>query len=283
MPATIQSRRYGLRALAAWLDARGVLDVRQLGRAEVDAYVASVRAPKVKAAPHTIEGRIGALKGFFRFLVDTNRILLSPAEHVRERNLSHLVGPTMTVAQAQKLLAAPNTSLPHGVRDRALLELLYGTGLRRDEVGKLSIFDVDLAGGLVRVNEGKGGKARVVPLGSQAAHWLGLYLEHVRPRLAGRRHARTDRHTLFLGRSGEELSGPGLGKIVDAAARAAGVRASCHMLRRTMATELLRGGADIITVARILGHASPQTTQRYTKVETTDLRLVHARHHPRGA
>jgi integrase/recombinase XerD len=134
----------------------------------------------------------------------------------------------------------------------------------------------------LRVEEGKGGKARVVPLGSQAAHWLGVYLEHVRPQLARRKNARPASHVLFLGRSGEDLSGPALGKIVDAAARAAGVRVSCHALRRTMATEMLRGGADLVTVSRILGHACLSTTQRYTKVETPDLRLVHARHHPRG-
>jgi len=278
-PATLQTRRYGLRTLGDFIVARGIADVRQMSRGEVDAYVAAVRG--AKGAQRTNEGRICALKGFFRFLVDTNRILLSPAEHVREKNLQGLVGPTITPAQAERLLLAPNTSLLHGVRDRALLELLYSTGLRRDEVRKLSIFDVDLVGGLLRVAEGKGGRGRVVPIGKESARWLSTYLERVRPVLAERRRAGGS-HIIFLGRSGEDISGRGIGKIVETAARKAGVRVSCHGLRRTMATEVLRGGADIVTVAKMLGHVSPKTTQRYTKVETSDLRRVHSRHHPRG-
>jgi integrase/recombinase XerD len=280
-PATERTRAGGLRPLGVHLRAHGIDDVRQMTRAEVDGYVAALRARR-ELSPHTKEVWIGALKAFFRFMVDTNRMLLSPAEHVRERNLQGLVGPTITPRQAERLLRAPNTSLPVGVRDRTLLELLYGTGLRRQEAAELTVFDVDLAGGLVRVAHAKGGGERVVPLGATANKWLATYLESVRPKLAGHTRGRDDEHALFLGFDGRRLSPAGLAKVVKEAGKKARIRVSCHTLRRTMATEMLRNGASIREVAELLGHALLGTTQRYTKVVPVDLQAMHDRHHPRG-
>jgi integrase/recombinase XerD len=192
------------------------------------------------------------------------------------------MGRVISAKDAEKLLAAPNTSLPMGVRDRAILEVLYGTGLRRAEVVGLSVFDVDLAGGVLRVQHGKGGKERLVPLGQEAQKWLKLYLENVRPLLARRMHGREGEMALLLARDGRGLTRSALTNLVAALGRAAGVRASCHTLRRTMATELLRGGAQIVEVGTILGHANLTATQRYTKVAGSDLRRLQAEKHPRG-
>jgi integrase/recombinase XerD len=279
-PATVRARLDGLRVLGRYAEAHEISDLRQMSRTQVDAYVADLR--KRKLSPRTVENWLGTCKRFFYFLVETNRLLISPAEHLRERNLSHIMGPVVSAKEADRLLAVPNTSLPLGVRDRMILEVLYGTGLRRSEVTALTIFDVDLAGGLVRVQHGKGDKERLVPLGQQAQKWCKLYLENVRPVLCRRLHGRDGEPALLLGRDGKPLSRDAVAMIVKMAGKAAGVRASCHTLRRTMATELLKGGAKLPAVAAILGHAHLSATQRYTKVASADLRRVHREKHPRG-
>lgn len=279
-PSTVRIRCQGLQAFGRYVHGKGIEDVRQMTKRELDGYVTHLRMRKL--SPRTIQCWIATLKRFFAFLVDTNRLLLSPVEHLRERNLSHLVGPTLSITQAERLLAVPNTSLPIGVRDRALLEVLYGTGLRRAELATLTIFDVDLAGGLLRVSQAKGGTERIVPLGREALRWLGAYLEKVRPALARLSRGRDGEHRLWLGRDGRVVNPEALAAVVTKTARAAGIRASCHMLRRTVGTEMLRGGAQLPEVAALLGHRHLQTTQRYTKVVARDLKRVHAHHHPRG-
>jgi integrase/recombinase XerD len=279
-PATIAVRMQGVAKLRRFVEEHAISDVRQMTRAEVDAYVSELRRRKL--SPHTVESWLGTCKRFFGFLVESNRLLISPAEHLHERNLGHLVGRVISAKDAEKLLATPNTSLPMGVRDRAILEVLYGTGLRRAEVVGLSVFDVDLAGGVLRVQHGKGGKERLVPLGREAQKWLKLYLEKVRPLLARRMHGREGEMALLLARDGCALTCSALTSLVATLGKAAGVRVSCHTLRRTMATELLRGGAQIVEVGTILGHANLTATQRYTKVAGSDLRKMQVEKHPRG-
>jgi integrase/recombinase XerD len=278
-PATVQTRMHGLGVLRRYIEAEQIPDVRQMTRAQVDGYVADLR--KRKLSPWTVENWLGTCKRFFAFLVESNRLLLSPAEHLRERSLAHLLGRTVTAAQATKVLAAPNTSLPTGIRDRAILEALYGTGLRRAELVGLNVFDVDLAGGVLRVSQGKGGKGRLVPLGREAQKWLKMYLEKVRPVLARRMHGRDGEMKLMLARDGRPLTGKAMAIIVKRAGAAVGVAVTCHTLRRTMATELLRGGAQIVEVAAMLGHSRLTATQRYTKVAGVDLRRMQEKH-PRG-
>lgn len=279
-PATVLIRMQGLATLRRFVAAQGIPDVRQMTRAQVDEYVAGLHGQKL--SPHTVQTRLGACKRFFAFLVASNRLLISPAEHLHERNLSHLVGPVISTKEAERLLAGPNTSLPTGIRDRAILEVLYGTGLRRAELIGMSVFDVDLAGGVLRVAHGKGGKQRLVPLGQEAQKWLKLYLEKVRPALARRVHGRDSEMALLLARDGRPLTCGALTRLVAAVGEAAGVKVTCHTLRRTMATELLRGGAQIAEVGTLLGHARLTATQRYTKVAGVDLRRMQAEKHPRG-
>jgi integrase/recombinase XerD len=279
-PATVAVRMQGLARLGSFVEERAIADVRQMTRAEVDAYVAELRRRKLSR--HTVESWLGTCKRFFAFLVESNRLLISPAEHLHEKNLAHLVGPVISARNAEKLLAVPNTSLPMGVRDRAILEVLYGTGLRRAELVGLSVFDVDLAGGVLRVVRGKGGKERLVPVGNEAQKWLRLYLEKVRPMLARRMHGREGEMALLLARDGRTLTCKALTNLVATLGKAADVRVSCHTLRRTMATELLRSGAQLVEVGAMLGHARLTATQRYTKVAAADLRKLQAEKHPRG-
>jgi integrase/recombinase XerD len=279
-PSTVRIRMDGVATLRRFVEERAIADVRQMTRAEVDAYVVELRRRKL--SPHTVQTRLVTCKCFFAFLVESNRLLLSPAEHLHTKHLGHLMGRTVSTAQASKLLAAPNTSLPMGVRDRAIVEVLYGTGLRRRELLGLTVFDVDLAGGVLRVVRGKGGKERMVPLGREAQRWLALYLENVRPLLARRMHGREGEMAMLLARDGRALTPEALSKLVATLGESVGVKVTCHTLRRTMATELLRGGAQIVEVGALLGHARLTATQRYTKVAAADLRKLQVEKHPRG-
>jgi integrase/recombinase XerD len=254
-------------------------DLRALAPADLDHYAARLSASGL--AQSTVTMRLRGLKLFFAYLVETNCIFRNPLETWHERRREPLLGPTLSEAEAERLLSAPNTSLGEGIRDRALLELLYATGLRKKELVGLDVFDVDLAGGLVRVRDGKGAKDRMVPLSRAAARWLGEYLRHIRPRLSQRQGSGT--RALFLTRSGRPLSRGALDQVLLRHSQAAGLaRVSCHALRRTMATALLRGGADVRLVAEILGHARLSTTERYTKLVVSDLGRTHAKTHPRG-
>jgi len=277
-PATVAAYRAGVIVFGR---ARPGVDLRALTRRDLDAYLAGLSRSHL--APHTVSLRVRGLKRLFVYLVETQQLLASPLEHWRERRIDALPGPTLTEAEAARLCDAPSPSLPMGVRDRALLELLFATGLRRQEVVGLAVVDVDLAAGLVRVRHGKGGAERLVPLTGAARERLGEYLAHVRPRLVCRRRRGAGVPAVFLGRSGQPLTAGALVQILLRAAAAAGLaRVSCHTLRRTMATALLRGGADVRSVAEILGHRRLSTTVRYTRLTIDDVRTAHERTHPRG-
>ena len=255
------------------------VDLRALGRREMDAYMAVLGRTKLRQATVTLHLR--GLKRFFEYLVASQQLLVSPMDHWRERKSRALVGRTLSEKEAARLCQAPNTSLPMGIRDRALVELLYATGLRAGELIGLEVFDVDLAGGLVRVRLGKGGKERFVPIGESAQKWLGEYLTHIRPRISERGGDAVRR--LFLNRFGHPMNHAAIGQLLLRYSQLTGIaRVSCHTLRRTVATALLRNGADVPTVAELLGHSTLSTTQRYTKVVASDVRATHAKAHPRG-
>ena len=173
-------------------------------------------------------------------------------------------------------MAAPFPGSSIGKRDRAILELLYGAGIRLGEAVRADVSDLDLRQGLLLVRNGKGKKDRVVPVGGRAALALGTYLADVRPELVKRLES-----ALFLSRDGARLSKIGLQAMVKRHGQAIGLHVSPHTLRHTCATHLLRGGADIRHVQELLGHRSLQTTALYTRVAIEDLRQVLARAHPR--
>ena len=187
----------------------------------------------------------------------------------------------LTAAEAERVMAQPDLDTKLGLRDRAILELLYSTGLRRGELERLTIRDLDISGGTLLVRQGKGKKDRMVPLSERASAWLEKYLDEVRPHLVHPARGPDD-GTVFLGQRGTSLQGQQMAKLVRVYLRAARVpkEGACHLFRHTCATLMLEGGADIRYVQRMLGHATLQSTEIYTHVAIRKLQEVHARTHP---
>jgi integrase/recombinase XerD len=186
----------------------------------------------------------------------------------------------LSVKEAQALMVAPDSNTPTGTRDRAILELLYSTGMRNTELRCLKLSDVDSRRGEVRISFGKGRKTRIVPIGEVAAHFLALYLDNARSHLV----RRVDEELLFVSWRGRKLSKGSLTEVVHRYAVKAKIakKVTCHTLRHSCATHMLRGKADLRYIQEMLGHGSLSTTQIYTKVELSDLKRVHRECHPRN-
>jgi integrase/recombinase XerD len=224
--------------------------------------------------------RIIPVKAFFAWLAGRGRIALDPAVGLVLPKAEHrLPEATLSAEEAESVLAGPDVTTLLGVRDRAVLEVLYSTAVRRAELICLRIWDVDHARGTVFVRQGKGGRDRHVPIGARALLWVARYVDLVRPKLVAKE---TDR--LFLSASGEPLCADWLSRTTRAyiAAGAPGKRGSCHLFRHSAATLMLEGGADIRYVSEMLGHAKLESTALYTRVSIAKLRAVHAATHPAG-
>jgi integrase/recombinase XerD len=216
---------------------------------------------------------------WFRWLVKRNHLPTNPASDLdMPRVPRSLLPDPLEAHEVEAVLAQPDVTEVHGLRDRALLELLYSTGLRRAEAMRLTVYDIEPLRGIVRVHLGKGGKDRVVPIGERALAWVQRYLDEARPQLV----ADPQERTLFLNRHGRAFQSSGLGDRVRAYIEAAGVtkRGACHLFRHAMATQMLEHGADIRYIQAMLGHASLDTTQIYTHVSIAKLQAVHAATHP---
>jgi integrase/recombinase XerD len=226
--------------------------------------------------------RIRPVKRLFEHLTNSNQLLINPAEGIIETNRREKkIGPTLTQEEVKKLLQQPNMSLRGGIRDRAVLEVLYATGIRRNELLSLEVHDVDLRDGVIHVRKGKGNRQRVVPLGKTAAGYLKEYLEKIRPHY-GRKSPKERR--LFLTNEGTPLTGGALHVSLYHYRKQAGINksASPHTLRRSCATHMLQEGADIRYIQKLLGHASLATTQQYCKVIPVDIKKTHEETHPNG-
>ena len=233
----------------------------------------------------TQAARLSVIRSFFRFLVKSDVLLYDPAASLElPKRKGILPRSVLSKKETKQLLAAPDTTTPLGLRDRTILEVLYSTGIRNAELRSLQIYDLDLDRGLVRINEGKNAKDRVVPLGEVACTYLREYLTEARPRLLAARGREADtEQTVFLSKSGRPLLPLGIILPLRKHAKAAGIErpVTPHTLRHTFATHLLAGRADIRHIQVMLGHASVATTQIYTRVEVSDLKAVHHRCHPR--
>lgn len=223
--------------------------------------------------------RLVAVRQFFIWLVKANRIPFSPAESLEiPRPDRRLPEATLSAPEVSAVMRLPDVSRPLGLRDRAVLEVFYSCGLRRAELIDLVEADIDFGRATVFVRHGKGAKDRYVPIGERALFWLRLYLGYARPILAGNVEA----DHLFISSRGTPICPDWLCRRVRGYFADAGVnkRGSCHLLRHSVATLMLEGGADIRYVAQMLGHARLETTQRYTRVSIDRLRAVHAASHP---
>ena len=275
-PNTVDGYARDLEAFRAFLGARGT----DLGEVTGRDVLAFLRAQKARGlSGRTLARRVSALRGFYRFLVREGAVKASPLGRLEAPRVWKTLPRTLSAGEARSLVEAPRGTDPRGLRDRAILELLYATGLRVSEVSDLTFDQLDLGVGYVRT-VGKGSKERVVPLGERAKEALEAYLEMGRPRLTrGRRSPH-----VFVNRFGRRLSRQSIWKSVKQWCRSVGIPddVSPHTLRHSFATHLLEGGADLRSVQMMLGHADLSTTQIYTHVTRSRLRDLVRRHHPRG-
>lgn len=278
------SRRNYARAVEdflAWANAdHGVLSVNDVTREMLTAYRLRLQAePGVKGKPLALMTQIGILSGlrfFFSWLVKTGRLLSDPTLHLPQPKAPRYLPRSLKVVDITRFIRSlPKT--PLGLRDRAMVELLWGTGMRRSEISKLDLADVDFDQRTILIREGKGRKDRMVPLGKKAKEVLLEYVEKARPKLL----RGDDPGAVFVGQDGRRI---GRNHVTDRV-RKLGVKIRLkiapHLLRHSCATHLLKRRADIRHIQKLLGHTSLQTTERYTKVETADLRAVIQRCHPR--
>jgi integrase/recombinase XerD len=275
-PNTLEAYGRDLARLEAHA-ARRKRRVAVLRQADLAAFIADLRGQGLAA--RSVARAVHAVHGLYRFAVREGRAPADPMENLKAPRAFKALPRYLSAAQVEALLAAPDTATPLGVRDRAILEVLYATGLRVSELIGLRVDDLDMQVGIVTCF-GKGSKERLVPLGEIALSWVRRYLAEVRPVMAGPR----SRSVLFLSRRGGHLSRMGLWGIVRRHAVTAGVERvlTPHVMRHSFATHLLEGGADLRAVQAMLGHADISTTQIYTHVTRERLRQVYDRFHPRA-
>jgi integrase/recombinase XerD len=274
---TDQARRF--------LQAATADDIRQVTKGDIEAYIEGLYGHKTdKGKPYatgTLCVKVRAVKRLFEYLETANIVFINPAESITEPPKDKtLPRHVLDRKEVQKLLDQPNLGLMTGIRDRAILEVFYSTGIRLRELCALTVFDADLTGGMLRVNKGKGGKDRVVPMGRHAVKALREYITKARPRLTKKN--RKERR-LFINRYGNPSSVQVVSVMVRTFARQAKIKrkVTAHALRHTFATDLVKNGADIRAVQKMLGHADLATTQQYIRALGLDIKAVHQKTHPR--
>jgi integrase/recombinase XerD len=281
--ATLRTLRSGLARFLRHMRCERIQDMRRVSERHIVSYARRLATLETRTGkPFTTNTRRQALsnvRGFFAFLLRVGVVLRDPTAGVPMPRPHRLPRPVLSEAQARRLMAAPHLSTRTGTRDRALLETLYGSGLRAKECLSVDLSDLDLARMTLLVRDGKGRRDRVVPLSFRAALALDVYLRELRPEMAKGARERA----LFLSKYGRRLSQTQLQAIVAQHAKAAGIptRTAPHALRHACATHLLEGGADVRHVQAILGHRAIETTALYTHVQVKALARVIQRAHPR--
>ena len=274
---TVENYVRDVRRFAEWAGARGCREPQAVTVPDVRAFVYALK--DLGLATATIRRQISALRSYYRFLVGEGHAVRDPTERIETPKGWRTLPTVLSVAEIERLIAAPAGEGPLPLRDRALLELGYATGARVSELVGLSLQDLLYEDGLIRVL-GKGSKQRLVPLGRRALGQVALYVRESRTALdRGKGRGR-----LFLNARGTPLSRVGAWGVIKQAAARAGLtkRVTPHTLRHTFATHLLEGGADLRAVQEMLGHADLSTTQLYTHVDRDYLRSVHRQYHPRA-
>ena len=273
---TLAAYRRDLNAFAAWLDHSG-RSLEQAASADVESYLAHRFATQAK--PRTAARYTASLRRFYRYLMRENSIQTDPTQFLDTPKLPRSLPKVLSESDVESLLNAPNIDSPAGLRDRAMIETLYATGLRVSELVGLKLLNLDLNAAVLRVS-GKGGKDRLVPLGEEAQHWLSRYLRESRPMLL---NGKTSAE-VFVTPRGAGMTRQAFWHLLKRQARIAGIQKplSPHTLRHAFATHLLSHGADLRVVQMLLGHADISTTQIYTHIARERLKTLHRQHHPRG-
>jgi site-specific recombinase XerD len=281
--STIALARYVVPGFLAYLSKRRIHDVRLATLADLQAFAANLvhvgGERKANLSAGTVQSQIGTVRRFFAFLERRGTILVNHALWIEVRRTRQLPRNVISEQQAGRLMNVPSAKTDVGRRDRAVLELIYGTGLRASEVERLDVTDIDLARGQLLVRNGKGRKDRFVPLIGRAAAALEVYMIEVRPAHT----ARDCTSALFISRRRTRLATADLRVLVAKHGKAAQIpfRISPHSLRHACATHLLRGGASVREIQQLLGHQSLDTTALYTRVAIQELKAAIARNHPR--
>ena len=274
---TLEAYRHDLNRWMEFLSGRGVRDVLNVTAPDVKVFLQTLRIRKL--SNRTVARNLVAIRTFFRFLMEEGMLETNPLEQLESPRMAMTLPEILSLKEVERLLEQPALRTPLGIRDRAMLEILYATGMRVSELVQLPLNQVNLEGGYVLLY-GKGSKERMVPLGGEAIKWVTLYLKTTREKLAKGRES----PFLFLNRSGKGLSRQMFWKTLKAYGLKAGIRKRItpHLLRHSFATHLLARGADLRSVQMMLGHADISTTQIYTHVAGERLKKVHQKHHPRG-
>lgn len=274
---TLAAYRRDLTAFAQWLDAEHNKPLDQADVADIQAWFAAKHST---TRASTANRRLATLRRYYTWAVREGRVQRDPCLELKTAKQPARFPSTLTEQQVEDLLGAPDTSTPLGLRDRAMLETLYATGLRVSELISLNILDVSLNEGVIRVTQGKGDKDRLVPLGAEAQHWIEAYLAQARIMLIRAQPS----NALFITARGGPMTRQSFWLIVKKYAVVADIHAplSPHTLRHAFATHLLNHGADLRVVQMLLGHADISTTQIYTHVARERLKRLHSIHHPRA-
>ncbi len=275
---TLEAYRRDIQAFVEWLRVdRKLLELEQVTGADINGWLADQM--KLTRAS-TANRRLASLRRYYLWARRQGRIEIDPCLRISAAKQAVRMPKTLTEAQVETLLNTPNIQTPLGLRDRAMFEVLYATGLRVSELVSLAVHHISLTDGVVRVVQGKGGKDRLIPMGAEAAHWVSTYLNESRSSLLGKRTSQA----LFVTSRAAAMTRQSFWLIVKKYALIAGINAplSPHVLRHAFATHLINHGADLRVVQLLLGHADISTTQIYTHVARERLKTLHAQHHPRG-
>ncbi|MGI8480490.1 MAG: tyrosine-type recombinase/integrase [Chthoniobacterales bacterium] len=281
-PATLRARSQSLSTFFLWLTSAGIEDVRELTREHLRTYQLALTQQGLTT--YTLHAKLSGLRRFFEYLESTDAILVNPClGMVLPKLEDRLPRNVLSQAEARRVLDAPDTQTKKGIRDRAILELFYSTGIRGEEMAALTLHDVDCKNGFVRVTKGKFAKDRVVPMGQKASQYVREYLAHVR--LPWSAQCKDERALWLCSiRPHGALKKPAIALMVDQYKKLAGIErpGRTHLWRHTCATHLVQNGANLAYVQRLLGHRSLETTQIYTRVAPAEAQATHRKAHPRS-
>jgi integrase/recombinase XerD len=274
---TIEAYSHGLNRFLHHLREKGVQESREISKFHIRGFLLALRRKNLSTK--SIVRNLVAIRTFFRFLVQEGILESNPVEELESPKVARTLPEILTLKEIEQILEQPDLQTPLGTRDRAMLEMLYATGMRVSELTQLPIHQVNLEGGYVLLY-GKGSKERIVPLGREAMKWVSVYLRTTRGILSKGK----ENPSLFINRSGKGMSRQGFWKNLKDYAQRAGLRKKItpHLVRHSFASHLLERGADLRSVQMMLGHADISTTQIYTHVTGERLKKVHKQYHPRG-
>lgn len=280
---TIKTQGYHMAKFVAWCRERGILRPQEVTREILEQYQGQISRYRKRSGEYFSAGYVSsllsAIRVFFRWLAKNHHILYNPTSELElPRVIRHIPHNVLSTEEVEAIMMQVDLAWSLGLRDRAILETLYSTGIRRFELCRLKCKDIFIETGVLLVREGKGRKDRMVPIGERALAWIEKYKNDLRPSLV----VNPDEEILFLSCRGKPLRPNDVGIQVRNYVKASGIdkEGSCHMFRHTMATLMLENGADIRYIQQILGHTSLVTTQIYTQVSIKKLKEVHSATHP---